>query len=78
MGSGRSSRTSRAAERAVVAAIEHGPRPAPEYQARIDATFPIRDGGACERVIAAIEELSRPYRPGREDAESVEGAQDRP
>ncbi len=53
------------AERLVVAAIRHGPRPTPEYQARIDATFPDRDGGACARVVAAIEELSQPYRPTR-------------
>lgn len=49
----------------VIAAIErsvaHGPRPAPEYQARIDATFPIRDGNACRRVVAAVEEMDRPY-----------------
>jgi hypothetical protein len=50
-----------AAERTIVAAIRHGPRPSPEYQARIDATFPVRDGGACARVVAAVEELSRPH-----------------
>ena len=46
---------------AIVAAIERGPRPAPEYQERIDRTFTNRDGRACARVVAAIEELSRPY-----------------
>lgn len=51
----------RAAETAIVAAIERGPEPAPEYQRRIDATFPIRDGRACARVVAAVEELSRPW-----------------
>jgi CDP-glycerol glycerophosphotransferase (TagB/SpsB family) len=50
-----------AAEAAIVAAVEHAPTPAPEYQARIDATFPVRDGGASERVVAAVEELSRPH-----------------
>jgi glycosyltransferase involved in cell wall biosynthesis/CDP-glycerol glycerophosphotransferase (TagB/SpsB family) len=50
-----------AAIRAIVATIESGPDPAPEYQARIDRTFVLRDGGACARVVAAIEELSRPY-----------------
>jgi hypothetical protein len=59
------------AEKAVVAAIRHGPRPLPEFQARIDATFPVRDGGASARVVAAIEELSRPF-------QSTEGAQDGP
>jgi CDP-glycerol glycerophosphotransferase (TagB/SpsB family) len=49
------------AEKAVVAAVRHGPRPARDFQARIDATFTVRDGGACARVVAAIEELSRPY-----------------
>ena len=50
-----------AAEDAMVAAIRHGPRPTPVYQARIDATFPLRDGGTCARVVAAVEELSRPW-----------------
>jgi hypothetical protein len=50
-----------AAVRAIVSSIDHGPSPMPEYQARIDATFPVRDGGCCARVVAAIEELSRPY-----------------
>ncbi len=51
------------AEQAVVDAIERGAAPAALYQQRIDTTFPVRDGGACERVVAAIEELSRPWRP---------------
>jgi Putative glycosyl/glycerophosphate transferases involved in teichoic acid biosynthesis TagF/TagB/EpsJ/RodC len=50
-----------AAIRAIVASIEAGPDPAPEYQTRIDQTFAQRDGHACERIVAAIEELSRPY-----------------
>ncbi len=50
-----------AAEAAILAAIEHGPRPTPAYQERIDATFPVRDGQACARVVAAVEELSRPW-----------------
>jgi CDP-glycerol glycerophosphotransferase (TagB/SpsB family) len=49
---------------AVVDAIRHGPLPTPEYQARIDLAFPLRDGRACERVIDAIEELGRPWQPG--------------
>jgi glycosyltransferase involved in cell wall biosynthesis len=52
-----------AAIRAIVEAIEHGPEPTPEYAARIEATFVNRDGGACRRVVAAIEELSRRYVP---------------
>jgi len=43
--------------RAIVASIEAGAAPSPEYQARIDRTFVVRDGRACERVIAAIEAL---------------------
>ncbi|MCW2756814.1 MAG: glycosyl transferase family 2, partial [Nocardioidaceae bacterium] len=39
---------------AVVTALEHGAAPAPTYQARIEATFPVRDGSCCERVIAAV------------------------
>jgi glycosyltransferase involved in cell wall biosynthesis len=50
-----------AAIRAIVETIEAGPDPAPEYQARIDRTFVLRDGGACARVVVAIEELGRPY-----------------
>jgi glycosyltransferase involved in cell wall biosynthesis len=46
---------------AIVAQLEHGPRPTASFQARIDRTFPRRDGHACERVVAAVEELSRPY-----------------
>jgi CDP-glycerol glycerophosphotransferase (TagB/SpsB family) len=46
---------------AIVEQIERGRRPAPEYQARIAATFTHRDGRACERVVAAIEEMGRPY-----------------
>ncbi len=54
-----------AAQAAIVASIDRGPRPSPEYQARIDQAFPVRDGQACARVVAAIEEMSRPYvRPG--------------
>jgi CDP-glycerol glycerophosphotransferase (TagB/SpsB family) len=46
---------------AIVAQLEHGPRPTASFQARIHRTFPRRDGHACERVVAAVEELSRPY-----------------
>ncbi|MEI7745159.1 MAG: CDP-glycerol glycerophosphotransferase family protein [Chloroflexota bacterium] len=52
-----------AAVAAILAAIERGPRPAPEHGARISATFPVRDGGACERVVDAVRERSRPWRP---------------
>ena len=48
---------------AIVEAIDRGPHPSPEYQARIDRTFTNRDGDACARVVAAIEELGRPHRP---------------
>lgn len=51
-----------AAERAIVAAIQGGASPAPEYQARINGAFTSRDGQASARVVAAIEELSRPYK----------------
>lgn len=39
---------------AVAAALAHGPDPQPEYLARIEAAFPVRDGGCSERVIAAV------------------------
>ncbi|HET7026997.1 MAG TPA: CDP-glycerol glycerophosphotransferase family protein [Candidatus Limnocylindrales bacterium] len=51
-----------AAVDAIVEAIDHGSSPTPMYQRRIDETFPDRDGQACRRVVAAVEELSRPYR----------------
>lgn len=50
-----------AAVAAIVASIERGPRPMADYAARIATTFPTRDGRACERVVAAVEELSRPW-----------------
>ncbi|HET7180699.1 MAG TPA: glycosyltransferase [Candidatus Limnocylindrales bacterium] len=53
--------TLEAAEVAIVEAIERGPRAAPAYQRRITTTFPTRDGGACARVVEAIEEMSRPW-----------------
>jgi glycosyltransferase involved in cell wall biosynthesis len=52
------------AERAIVAAIDRGASPTRKYQSRIDRTFTARDGKCCARVVAAIEELSRPYTPG--------------
>jgi glycosyltransferase involved in cell wall biosynthesis len=51
-----------AAVAAVVAAIERGPEPGSPFAERIAATFPNRDGRACERVVAAVEALSRPWR----------------
>lgn len=49
-----------AAVQATIESIERGPFPSPLYQARIDQTFVQRDGGASARVVAAVEELSRP------------------
>ena len=46
--------------RAIVSAIANGPQASPSYQARIERTFPNRDGQASARVVAAVEELSRP------------------
>jgi glycosyltransferase involved in cell wall biosynthesis len=51
-----------AAVAAIVEAIERGPEPAPPYADRIAATFPNRDGRACERVVEAVEALSRPWK----------------
>ncbi len=68
------------AESAIVAAIDRGPHPSPEYQARIDRTFPNRDGDSCARVVAAIEEMSRPYVEGRRGSTAAvsHGATGRP
>lgn len=50
-----------------VAAIERvvraGRRPSAVYQSRIDATFPVRDGQSCRRVVHEIEELTRRLSP---------------
>lgn len=46
---------------AVMGCLAGGRRgPSPEYQRRIDDTFPLRDGRCCERVTSAIERLSSP------------------
>ena len=65
-----------AAVAAIVRAIERGPTPPPEYQARIDRTFLNRDGRACARVVAAIEAVTRPYgqEPPRPRAAAAGGA----
>lgn len=60
-GFGPVARDAAGAIKAIVASIEAGSTPTPEYQARIDRTFVRRDGRACERIVAALEELSRPY-----------------
>ncbi|KRB43332.1 CDP-glycerol glycerophosphotransferase family protein [Terrabacter sp. Root181] len=56
-----------AAVGAVVDIAENGYAARPEFQGRIDATFPMRDGQCCARVTAAIEELdkTRQGEPGR-------------
>ena len=73
-GFGPVARTHDEAIAAIVASIEAGAHPTPVYQERIDRTFVDRDGRACERVVAAIEERSRPLsgprrRPGRRAGE---------
>ena len=42
------------AEDAVLAALAHGATPAAPYDERVRATFPMRDGQCCERVVAAV------------------------
>jgi hypothetical protein len=49
------------AVQAIVASIDNGPHPTADFQARIDRTFLQRDGRASARIVAAIEELSRPF-----------------
>ncbi|MFC7597490.1 CDP-glycerol glycerophosphotransferase family protein, partial [Terrabacter sp. GCM10028922] len=48
-----------AAVAAVVDIAENGYAARPVFQERIEATFPMRDGGCCARVTAAIEALDR-------------------
>ncbi|MFL6061015.1 MAG: CDP-glycerol glycerophosphotransferase family protein [Marmoricola sp.] len=49
-----------AALEAINAALAAGPGPAPEYQRRIDAAFPQRDGRCSERVVQAVLALGKP------------------
>jgi glycosyltransferase involved in cell wall biosynthesis len=49
---------------AITEAIVHGGAPLPEYMRRIEATFPHRDGGCCERVVQEV------LRAGRRDKET--------
>ncbi len=46
-----------AAVASVVDIADNGYAPRPEFQSRIEATFPMRDGQCCARVTAAIEDL---------------------
>ena len=48
---------------AIVAAVEAGPDPAPEYARRIAETFPERDGRCCERVYEEIARSTLVARP---------------
>ncbi|WGL52882.1 CDP-glycerol glycerophosphotransferase family protein [Nocardioides sp. BP30] len=49
-----------AAVAAAVAQLDAGPEPLAPYAARTAATFPLRDGGCCERVTQAILASARP------------------
>ena len=53
-GFGPVTRTLRAAESAIVGTMRAGRSPGPEYQRRIEDTFPCRDGRCCKRVTEAI------------------------
>ena len=48
---------------AIAGVVGSGRSPSPMYQARIDASFPLRDGRCCERVVHEIEALSRRLSP---------------
>jgi glycosyltransferase involved in cell wall biosynthesis len=45
---------------AIREALAHGGDPLPTYHRRIEATFPQRDGGCCERVVQAVLRASLP------------------
>lgn len=47
------------AVRAIIETIRAGRSPTPMYQARIDSTFPLRDGHCCERVVDEIMRSTR-------------------
>ena len=51
------------AERELLDLIAHGKTPQAPYAGRIASTFTLRDGRACERVVAAIESRDRPTPP---------------
>jgi len=42
---------------AIVASVEYGTNPATIYRERMDATFVLRDTGACKRIVTEIEQL---------------------
>jgi CDP-glycerol glycerophosphotransferase (TagB/SpsB family) len=48
---------------AIADVIRSGRSPSPSYQARIDASFPLRDGRCCERVVNEIVGLTRRLTP---------------
>ncbi len=51
---------------------------APDYLERIQRTFPVRDGGNCERVYRAIIETTRPLSAGRATMAAPDDAWDAP
>jgi hypothetical protein len=50
---------------AVIDTLKNGRAPSAEYAERIAATFPLRDGRCCERVVAEIEASTGRSRPRR-------------
>lgn len=64
---------------AVAEMAASAPQPPPEYRIRIERTFPYRDGHACARVVAAIEQLrgsgspAAPVTPPRPSTWQVSG-----
>lgn len=53
------------AEDLIVSTVRAGRAPGAEYQRRIDAAFPSRDGQCCRRVADAIEASGKRWRPAR-------------
>ncbi|MGO4326113.1 CDP-glycerol glycerophosphotransferase family protein [Cupriavidus sp. M-11] len=53
--------------------LASGCRPDPEVSARIDATFPFRDGRNCERTYQAVVALDQPYDEAQADPHTLRG-----
>jgi CDP-glycerol glycerophosphotransferase (TagB/SpsB family) len=72
-----------AAVAAITETIEFGASPRPLYQARIDETFPMRDGQCSKRVVAAIRASTKAAPPirvatAKPAAPQADGERERP
>jgi CDP-glycerol glycerophosphotransferase (TagB/SpsB family) len=60
------------AQDAIITAVEKGPQPVPEYLARVERTFPVRNGRATRRVYRAIVRSQQRVAPTLTEPQTVE------